>query len=168
MIERLRQHSTAAALTLGGMVLVIAMVLGFEHIGGYIPCKLCLEQREPYYAAMPLALIAFVVALRGGPDRASRGLLALVGLLLLYSAYLAVYHVGVEWQWWAGPNDCGVAADGLSPNVSDLLADLSRTQPPACDEAAARFLGLSFAGWNVLASSGLALIALGGATHRSK
>ena len=30
--------------------------------------------------------------------------------------------------------------------------------PPSCDEAAGRFLGLSFAGWNVLASAALAAI----------
>ena len=28
-----------------GMVAIIASVLAFQHIGGYIPCALCLEQR---------------------------------------------------------------------------------------------------------------------------
>ena len=168
MLQRFREHKAAAALTLVGMIVVIATVLGFQHIGGYIPCKLCLEQREPYYAAMPLALVALLVAWRGEPQWLTRLLLALTGLALLYSTYLAAYHAGVEWQWWPGPTDCGVVADGLSADVNDLLSDLSRTRPPSCDEAAGRFLGLSFAGWNVLASAGLALIALGGATWRRR
>ncbi|WP_375198209.1 disulfide bond formation protein B, partial [Sphingobium sp.] len=32
-------------------------------------------------------------------------------------------------------------------------------RPPSCTEAAGRFLGLSFAGWNVIASLALALVA---------
>jgi hypothetical protein len=30
----------------------------FEHGLGYVPCKLCLTERVPYYLAAPLALIA--------------------------------------------------------------------------------------------------------------
>ena len=29
--------------------------LGFEHIGGYLPCHLCLMQRTPYYVGVPFA-----------------------------------------------------------------------------------------------------------------
>ena len=39
----------AAAATIGG-------ALVFEHVFGYVPCKLCLMQRNPYYLAIPLAL----------------------------------------------------------------------------------------------------------------
>jgi disulfide bond formation protein DsbB len=43
-----------------GMIAVIATVLGFQHIGGYVPCELCYLQREPYYyIAMPAAFVAF-------------------------------------------------------------------------------------------------------------
>ena len=34
-----------------------------------------------------------------------------------------------------------------------VLDQLNTLIPPSCDEAAGRFLGLSFAGWNVLASA---------------
>ena len=79
-------------------------------IGGYIPCKLCLEQRMPYYVGAPLmALAAAVVGMAGG--RAwLRGLLAAGGLLMAYGLYLGVYHAGVEWGWWPGPTDCGAVA----------------------------------------------------------
>ena len=45
----------AAAATIGG-------ALVFQHGLGYVPCKLCLEQRVPYYAAMPLALLIAALA----------------------------------------------------------------------------------------------------------
>lgn len=153
-----------ALLALAGMAAVIAIVLGFEHIGGYIPCKLCLEQRTPYYFAMPVALVAAFGAWRGWPPLAVRALLVAAALFLAYSALLGGYHAGVEWGWWQGPADCGAVGNATSSDVNDLLADLSRTRPPACDEAAGRFLGLSFAGWNVLASAGLAAVLIRGAT----
>ena len=159
-------QTRSAALVFVGMVAVIATVLAFQHIGGYIPCKLCLQQRQPYYAAMPLAAIAFLSIRLGWSPALSRLLLAIVALLLMSTAALAAYHAGVEWRWWAGPADCGATAGNISNDVGDLLDDLTSTRPPACDEAALRILGLSFAGWNVIASAGLACIALIGALDR--
>jgi disulfide bond formation protein DsbB len=49
---------------------------GFEHIGGYIPCALCLTQRIPYYVAAPLMLVAPLFSrFAGGPAWLVRGLL---------------------------------------------------------------------------------------------
>jgi len=148
-----------------GMAAVVGGALGFEHIGGYIPCKLCLEQRVPYYAGIPVALAAAFSAWRCWPAWTTRLLLALAGLAMLATLYLGVYHAGVEWHWWAGPTDCGATSGNISGDVNDLLGDMTK-RPPACDQAAGRFLGLSFAGWNVLAAAGLAALAFLGATRR--
>ncbi len=158
-----RNPAFLAIAVLCGMVVVIAAVLGFQHIGGYIPCKLCLAQREPYYTAMPVALFALIALAGRWPRCISTGLLAIVGLLMIYTAALAGFHSGVEWAWWLGPADCGATAGNISSNVGDLLGDLTAKRAPSCTEAAGRFLGLSFAGWNVLASLGLAAIAFRGA-----
>ncbi len=155
-----------AVLMLAGSVFVIAMVLGFQHIGGYIPCKLCYGQREPFYTAIPIAALATLAAWQKWPGCITRGLLAVLGLLMIYSIMLASHHAGVEWDWWAGPTDCGATTGNLSGDIGNLMKDLTAKKPPACDEAAVRFLGLSFAGWNVIASIGLALIALRGAFAR--
>jgi disulfide bond formation protein DsbB len=155
-------------LVLLGMAAVLATVLGYQHIGGYLPCKLCLQQRQPYYAAMPIAVIAVFASWLRWPRAIARICLTLVGLLLISSAALAVYHAGIEWQWWSGPADCGATAGNISEDVNDLLRDLTATRPPACDQAAGRFLGLSFAGWNVLASGALAAVAFAGAWRRER
>ena len=154
------KHLPTALLLLAGSIAVIATVLGFQHIGGYIPCKLCLAQREPWYAAMPVLVIAALSAWRGWPQCLTRGALAIAGLLIFYSMALAAYHAGVEWRWWEGPGDCGATAGNISNDVNDLLADLTAKRPPACEDAAGRFLGLSFAGWNVIASLLLGIVAL--------
>ncbi len=157
--KRFRYHSIGAALLFGGMIFAVGTALAFEHIGGYIPCKLCLEQRIPYYLGIPLAALTFACAWMRVPGMLLRLMLAACGLLMLWGLVLAVNHAGVEWHWWAGPTDCGavdVAPDTGGQGVLDMLDNVV---PPSCDQAAGRFLGLSFAGWNVLASLGLAIIA---------
>lgn len=162
MIKSIWNDETALTFWVGvAMMLVIATVLAFEHIGGYIPCALCLKQREPYYAAIPLALIALIVRRSGLPECVSRGLMGVVGLLVLYSLVLAAYHSGVEWMWWEGPSECAAPAGNNSSGIDagSLLDSLAGSKPPACDEAAGRFLGLSFAGWNVVVSAIIAVMA---------
>jgi len=47
-----------------------ATILGayfFEYVLHYQPCPLCLEQRIPYYVAIPLALVVAVAAKRQAP-----------------------------------------------------------------------------------------------------
>ncbi|WP_173933522.1 disulfide bond formation protein B [Chelativorans sp. Marseille-P2723] len=161
-----RLQTLSASFLALGMAATVGTALAFEHIGGYIPCKLCLEQRIPYYIGAPLMLVALASARLRGPALFTRGLLLAGALLMLWSAGLGAYHAGVEWKWWEGPADCGAVAANISTSAENLLEQLNAFVPPACDEAAGRFLGLSFAGWNVIASSILAVIAVRGAFGR--
>ena len=148
------------AYRLGWMVLiaataVILLALAFEHIGHYDPCALCLEQRYAYYAAMPALFLALVLV------SAQRGKLAalvflLVALGFLVNAGLGTYHAGVEWKYWAGPDTCAATPRAFNPGTGNLLKDLERIRVARCDVATWTFLGLSFAGWNVVTSLALA------------
>ncbi|KQR76065.1 hypothetical protein ASG03_18455 [Rhizobium sp. Leaf341] len=153
----------AAVLVTLGMIVTVGTALGFEHLGGYIPCALCLMQREPYYYGIPVGLLAILSAAFPMPAWLPRLLLAVVALMMLVGAGIGIYHAGVEWHFWAGPANCSTTAQGVSPNVGDLLGDLDSKHGPSCTDAALRVLGLSFAGWNVLASLVLAAIAIRGA-----
>jgi disulfide bond formation protein DsbB len=135
----------------------IAMAWGFQLFGGLTPCPLCLQQRWPYYAAIPLAVFLFLLGRRSFAWLRSG--LVLVALIMFAGAALALYHAGVEWRWWQGPQSCAAAAGGLTGG----LPDLSSARVIRCDEAPWRFLGLSFAGWNFLVSVFLACLALYGA-----
>ncbi|PZN12832.1 MAG: disulfide bond formation protein B, partial [Proteobacteria bacterium] len=46
----------AAALFVAAAIILAA--LGFEYIGGYRPCPLCLQQRYAYYAGRPTPFFA--------------------------------------------------------------------------------------------------------------
>ncbi len=147
----IRQAALAVAL---GAAATVGGALVFEHAFGYVPCKLCLIQRNPYYVAIPLGLLAAVL-----PPRWSRIGLWLLALVFAVSAGLGAYHAGVEWGFWAGPSDCGGGSGAGAGNVGDFLNQLQNTRVVSCTEAAWRFLGLSLAGWNVLISLALAAVA---------
>jgi disulfide bond formation protein DsbB len=140
--------------------LTIAAAWFFELVIQLKPCPLCLEQRVPYYAGIPLALIIALAARRSAPGTIVLGGLVLLAALMLWGAGLGVYHAGIEWGWWVGPRDCAGPAE-LGP-ASDLLKRLQTINIVRCDEAAWRFLGLSLAGYNALIALALAGVALAG------
>lgn len=150
-----RQMLTASFLAIA-MAGVVGSALLFEHIGGYIPCKLCLEQRMPYYIGAPVMVAAVLASALRLPGIVVRGLILVGALLMTWGLAMGVYHSGVEWAWWAGPTDCGAVAG--APVGGSLLDSLNTVIPPSCDEAALRILGLSLAGWNAIASLMLAAI----------
>ena len=150
-----------ALVILAAAVATIGGALVFEHAFGLRPCKLCLEQRTPYYLAMPLAAACALA-----PARLARIGLVLLALIFLGSAGLGAYHAGVEWGVFAGPSDCGGGAGAGAGNVGDFLNQLQNTRVVSCTEAAWRFLGLSLAGWNVLISLALAAFAAKAAARK--
>jgi disulfide bond formation protein DsbB len=156
LLENLRSARTAAGLILLAALATIAGALVFEHVFGLKPCPLCLVQRYPYYAAMPVALATTLVS---HPTWTRAGL-ALLALIFVVSAGLGAYHAGVEWGWWPGPSDCAGAPPPAPGAVGDFLSQLQATRVVSCTEAAWRLFGLSLAGWNVLISLGLAGLAL--------
>ena len=157
----------ALLLTLG-LAATVGSALGFEHIGGYIPCALCLLERLPYYYGIPVAGLAVVSAALGGPTWLTRGLLLITGIMMLVGAGMGVYHAGAEWGFWPGPSTCATSAQAVTQNAGDLLGDLDSKKPPSCTEASLRVLGLSFAGWNVIASLIFAAIAFAGVRARKQ
>ena len=162
IIHGLRGPREAAGLILVVALATIVGALVFEHVFGLQPCPLCLRQRYPYYAAMPLAL-----AITLFPDRKlARAGLGLLAALFVVSAGLGLHHVGVEWGWWAGPTDCAGAPTPPAGGMGEFLNQLQTTRVVSCTEAAWRFLGLSLAGWNVLISLGLVGLALMGSRLR--
>ena len=142
----------------------VGSALAIEHIGGIRPCPLCLDQRIAYYAAIPVAALAALLA--GNTPFWSRLLLAAVALGFLVNAGLGVYHSGIEWGFWPGPDACsGMAPLATSPDA--LLESLKKPSVVRCDAAALRILGISLAGYSALLSALLAVMAAVGVKARA-
>ncbi|MBA4205605.1 MAG: disulfide bond formation protein B [Polymorphum sp.] len=152
-----RARAANLLLLLGGTA-SIAAAWGFQLIGGYLPCKLCLEQRVPYYVGLPLGVLALLALLTRRTGIATV-LLLLVAAVFAYGAGLGAYQAGAEWGFWMGPSDCG--GGGATPrSAANMLQALQNTRVVSCTEASWRMFGLSFAGWNMVASAAVAVLAL--------
>lgn len=132
--------------------LMLAIAHGFETFGGLAPCTLCLKQREVYWVAGTVALAGAIVVRLSGFARWQWLFEALLAVIFAVGLYYAVYHAGAEWKFWPGPTTC---SGGGKVDLSALAAVANgsvKVRPPACDQAAWVFLGLSMAGWNALVS----------------
>jgi disulfide bond formation protein DsbB len=144
-----------------------ATILGayfFQYVLKLPPCPLCLDQRVPYYIAIPLALVVAFGAAVGAPAWRVRLGFVLLAAAMLVGAGLGVYHAGIEWKLWAGPSSCSGELPALS---TDLLRQIQTTSVVRCDEAPWRLFGLSLAGYNALISAVLAGVAGAGALRSS-
>lgn len=148
-------RNTALIIALGALA-TIGGAWFIEIVLGVKPCPLCLEQRIPYYAGIPVAL-ATAFAAKPYPKLA-RALLALTAIIFLIGAGMGAYHTGVEEGLWKGPADC----TGPIPQAAamgDFLKSLDTVRVIRCDEVAMRIFGLSLAAWNALIAGGAALYA---------
>jgi disulfide bond formation protein DsbB len=168
----LYEYAARSGARRAGVLIVVSagVILGalfIEHGLGYPPCKLCLMQRWPFYAALPLALLAYVIA---GPlrmENAARPAFGMLAAIFMVSVALGAHHAGVEWGWWQGPADCGGRVQTGPASAADLLSAMETTKIIACTEAPFRVMGLSLAGWNAMISFVLATLAIRGWRRRS-
>lgn len=138
------------AIALAIPALLMAGALSSQFVGGLYPCEMCHWQRWPHYAAIAIALVAFVAK---PPMR--NVLVALAALAIITSGAIGAFHAGVEYHWWAGP-PCSASGAGLS------LEDIMRAPLIRCDEPQWSIFGISLAGFNALFSfaGGIAILAL--------
>ena len=137
----------------------IALAWFFQLALGYIPCKLCLQQRIPYYVGIPLTAIMLIALARGASQKTAQLALTALTLIFLVSAALGAYHAGVEWGFWLGPSDCGGTIATSPAKVGDLMSAIENTKVVSCTSASWRLFGLSMAGWNAVVSSVLVGVA---------
>lgn len=146
----LRRAAAWLALLLPAALLTGA--LGSQYIGGLVPCEMCLWQRWPHWAALPLAAlgIAFVTRSFG------RVCTLLAALAILISGLIGGFHAGVEYGWWEGLTACTTSMD---PNASaeDVLTNIMEAPLVRCDQAQWEMFGISLAGYNFLLSGAAAL-----------
>ena len=133
---------------------VMLTVLLSQYWGGLAPCELCLYERWPWDAAV---VVSFVAAMAGS-RAALPWVAALLALVFLAGSGLAIYHLGVERHWFAGPAACTA---GAAPTTLEALkSQLMHQQPVRCDEPAWTLAGVSLAGWNLLGSLAMAAVCL--------
>lgn len=144
-----------AAISAAAVLIAIAS----QRWGGLQPCVLCIWQRWAHGAVIALALLALAGALRG-PRRGAAWLTILAGAAALVGTVIALYHVGVEQQWWPGTSGCGAGALSGAGGLDALRAQIESAPIVRCSDVAWSLFGISMAGYNAILSAALALFAL--------
>jgi protein dithiol:quinone oxidoreductase len=134
-----------------GSGLLLATAWTFQAFG-YAPCSMCILQRYPHVAAVLVGLLVLlglrhpVMYLLGAAAAATTGA-------------IAVYHTGIERDWWEGPTSCTGSGQSLSSmDIGDLLSTDAGPALVMCDQVVWEFLSLSMASWNAIGSFGLMLL----------
>ncbi|RLK10690.1 disulfide bond formation protein B [Ruegeria conchae] len=135
--------------TTGSAVLLLG-AWGFQYIGGFAPCKMCIWQRYPHGMAIVLGVLAFTFP-------GIRPLPLLGALAAATTAGVGFYHAGVEQGWWEGPSTC-TSGDIGGLSAEELMNQIMSAPLARCDEIPWEMFGISMAGWNGLFSAGLVLV----------
>jgi disulfide bond formation protein DsbB len=142
-----------AGFVLLASVVVLGAALLSQYWGGLAPCELCILQRWPWAAAILIALVALVV----GSRRALSWVALILAIVFGVGALFAFYHAGVEQHWFAGPNACTTSGSGAT-TLEGMKRQILGTAPVLCDRVQWALLGISLAGWNLLASLVMAAV----------
>jgi disulfide bond formation protein DsbB len=126
-MRRPSEHTVAALSVLAAGV-ALGIALAAQHLGGMVPCALCLLERWPYRIAIVLSLAACFL-----PAVLARVSLALVALVMLAGAGLGALHVGVEQGWWPSPLPECAAPPIATGSIAARLATMPARPSKPCD-----------------------------------
>ena len=131
-------------------LVVLGSVYSLEYFIGFEPCNLCIYQRWPWWIAFLLSVTTHLPNL---PYLWISRLISLAGFSIIISGAIALYHVGIEYDWWSGPSTC--TNNGVLPNtLSDLHANKNISLITPCDKVPWSLFGLSLAFYNLIVSIG--------------
>ncbi|WP_136248129.1 disulfide bond formation protein B [Halomonas borealis] len=162
MIDRLRGAGVRgwSLVGLGGCVLMMAVALGLEHLGGLDPCPLCIFQRVAVIAA---GVVLAVAALHDPQGRRGAALYGLLSLLAVAAGIgLAGRHLWLQSLPADQVPSCGPGLDYMM-EVLPLQQVVSMVLGASgeCAEISAHWLGLSLPGWTLIGFVALMLVPLG-------
>lgn len=139
---------------------VLSIVWWLQYGLGYQPCHLCYWQRYPWWSLGLLGCLGFVLSKKFLQKHIHFNLvflfLALGILLMLISAGLALFHVGVEQHWWRGLASCQASSTEIGTEIDFFNNPIIIP----CDKAMLVWLGFSLSMWNFLGSLTLASIGI--------
>ncbi len=163
-LQRLPLPSLLGLLAALGSGFLLGCALFFQYGMGLAPCEMCHWQRWPHIVAILAGLGAFAAS---SNRRLALGLLLVAIVAIATTSALGVFHAGVEYRWWAGPQACaGTIPTGLSPE--ELKKYLFGAKMVRCDEPVWKLAGISMAGWNAILSAALASVLASSISRRAR
>ena len=130
---------------LGFSILSLSIAYFVQYILGHKPCNLCLIERIPYFSALILISLIFII-------RKFEKLIAIIVLLFfIFGAATSFYHVGIERGFFSESIVCDLINSSDNLSKDQLLKQLENATV-SCKDVTFRLLGLSLATINTIIS----------------
>jgi disulfide bond formation protein DsbB len=152
----LHSFRSVALAGLAFCVLMMAVALGLEHIGGFDPCPLCIFQRVAVIAA---GVVFAIAALHSPAGRVGKGIYGLLSLVAVgIGAFIAGRHVWLQTLPADEVPTCGPGLDYMMDilPMQDVVATVL-TGSGECANIDFSLLGLSLPAWTLI---GFAILAI--------
>jgi len=133
--------------------IVLLIVYYLEYFLDLKPCVLCIYQRIPYFIAIFLTIVFLFIA----DYKFKKAFYYLYSIIFLSSLLLAIYHFGIENNFWSAFTSCEMN-DIYSKDNSNLKEYLLGKEFVSCSKVNFTLLGISLAGYNIIISSLLLIL----------
>ena len=117
----------------------IGSALIAEYFFEIFPCKMCLNQRYPYYFIIIISLIFFFIKKFSYIWK-----LLLIECALCYGIFYATWHIGIEQKILPGLPECTTSLDHTN-SLIELKNQILNQTIITCDEITWTIVGLSAA-----------------------
>ena len=135
-------------------VVSLAIAYYIQYILGHKPCNLCLIERIPYFSAVILVSLMFVI------NKYKRVIAGILMLFFIFGTVVSFYHVGIEQGFFSESLVCNLGASNENLSSDELLKQLESKTSLSCKNVTFKFFGLSLATINTLISIFLSAIML--------
>ncbi len=125
-------------------LIAITSALIAEFYFNLEPCKMCLKQREPYYAIIAtFIVVAFL--------RLQKKIWFFLGLQIIsaYGIFYSVWHVAIENKMISGPSGCSQELK-ITTDISNLKEQILSKAVTNCEDVTWTIFGISAATINSL------------------
>jgi len=135
--------------------IILLVVYYLEYFLDLKPCILCIYQRIPYFFAIFLAIIFLFLK----DYKFQKIFYYLYSITFLLSLLLAIYHFGIENNFWSAFTSCEIN-DSYIKDKSNLKEYLLEKEFVSCSKVNFSLLGISLVGYNIIISLFLLILSL--------
>ena len=135
--------------------IILLVVYYLEYFLDLKPCILCIYQRIPYFFAIFLAIIFLFLE----DYKFHKIFYYLYSITFLSSLLLAIYHFGIENNFWSAFTSCEIN-DSYIKDKSNLKEYLLEKEFVSCSKVNFSLLGISLVGYNIIISLFLLILSL--------
>jgi len=125
-------------------MIAISSALIAEYIFNFLPCKMCLYQRYPYYFIIIIFIFFYLFK-----KTSNLWLYILIELAIFFGLFYSIWHIGIEQKLLPGPSGCSGILNKTS-SIESLKEQIFNQPVVNCYDINWSILGLSAATVNML------------------